>query len=242
MQDEFAEQASGIGALADPARRSLYRYVAAQADAVGREQAAAAVGLPLHAARFHLDRLVEEGLLETEYRRLSGRTGPGAGRPSKLYRRSSRELSISLPERRYDLAGEVLAAAIERSMRDSVPIAEAVRTAAVEHGRRIAANAATPAVPAGTVPGPMDAGGTDLERMARLLARHGYEPRLSGDGQMRLANCPFDRLANEHRELVCGMNLALLDGVVAGLGTDRLCAELAPEPGFCCVRIRGVER
>lgn len=247
MQDEFAEQAAGIGALADPVRRSLYRYVVAQADAVGREEAAAAAGVPVHAAKFHLDRLVADGLLETEFRRLSGRTGPGAGRPSKLYRRSSQELSISLPERRYDLAGEILAAAIERSMRESVPIADAVRSAAAERGRRIAVAQA----PATSADDP--ASGDDaetpagLEGVARVLARHGYEPRLSGDGQIRLANCPFDRLAGEHRDLVCGMNLALVEAVVAGLGaagldTAGLDTELAPEPGFCCVRIRSGDR
>lgn len=79
--------------------------------------------------------------------------------------------------------------------------------------------------------------------MARVLARHGYEPRLSGDGRIRLANCPFDQLVGEHRDLVCGMNLALVEAVVAGLGaagvdTAGLDTELAPEPGFCCVRIR----
>lgn len=153
MQDEFAEQAAGIGALADPVRRSLYRYVVAQADAVGREEAAAAAGVPVHTAKFHLDRLVADGLLETEFRRLSGRTGPGAGRPSKLYRRSSQELSISLPERRYDLAGEILAAAIERSMRESVPIADAVRTAAAERGRRIAVERAPATSAAGPASG-----------------------------------------------------------------------------------------
>ncbi|EME55359.1 putative transcriptional regulator [Rhodococcus ruber BKS 20-38] len=244
MQDEFAEQAAGIGALADPVRRSLYRYVVAQAGAVGREEAAAAVGVPVHTAKFHLDRLVADGLLETEFRRLSGRTGPGAGRPSKLYRRSSQELSISLPERRYDLAGEILATAIERSMRESVPVADAVRTAAAERGRRIAAEPAPADGPANGDDVEAPAG---LEGVARVLARHGYEPRLSGDGQIRLANCPFDRLAGEYRDLVCGMNLALVEAVVAGLGaagldTAELDTELAPEPGFCCVRIRSGDR
>ena len=123
----------------EPARRALYLFVTSQAEPVSREQAAAAVGVPLHSAKFHLDRLVEEGLLDVEFRRLSGRTGPGAGRPSKLYRRSSRQLSVSLPERRYDLAGEVLASAIDRSTRDRLPVAEAVRETASEVGRGLAA-------------------------------------------------------------------------------------------------------
>ena len=102
---DLEAQAAGIGALAEPIRRALYEYVVAQPEPVGREQAAQAVGVPGHKAIFHLDRLVEEGLLAVEYRRLGGRTGPGAGRPSKLYRRAEREWSVSLPPRRYDLVG-----------------------------------------------------------------------------------------------------------------------------------------
>lgn len=241
MADELAEQVAGVGALMEPARRELYLYVAAHPDAVSREQAAGAVGLPLHSAKFHLDRLVEEGLLEVEFRRLSGRTGPGAGRPSKLYRRSSRQFSVSLPERRYDLAGDVLAAAIDRSMRDAVPIAKAVHDAAQEEGRRIAAAPleeialGEPGVAPDHIPARRRRG--DLERTAAVLAGHGYEPRTS-DHEICLANCPFDRLATEHTELVCGMNLALIGGVLDGLGTRGLTAELAPQPGFCCVKVR----
>src|SRR4029079_13101422 len=121
-----------------PARRALYVFVVAQRDAVSREQAAEGVEVPLHTAKFHLDKLVEEDLLDVEFRRLSGRTGPGAGRPSKLYRRSSRRLSVSLPERRYDPAGVVLASAIDRSMRDDLPISQAVHETAAAQGRHLA--------------------------------------------------------------------------------------------------------
>ena len=231
MSDELAEQVAGIGALAEPARRALYLYVASQPEAVSREQAATAVGMPLHSAKFHLDRLVEEDLLEVEFRRLSGRTGPGAGRPSKLYRRSSRQLSVSLPERRYDLAGDVLASAIDRSLRDGVPIAEAVREAAAAEGRSIAG-----AFLEGTPEGAAGRDDSGLSRTADVLALHGYEPRTS-DSEICLANCPFDRLATEHTELVCGMNLALIDGVIDGLGVSAVSAELAPQPGFCCVKV-----
>jgi predicted ArsR family transcriptional regulator len=237
VSDGFADQVAGVGALAEPTRRALYLYVASQPDLVSREQAATAVGLPSHTAKFHLDRLVDEGLLEVEFRRLSGKTGPGAGRPSKLYRRSSWQLSVSLPERRYDLAGDVLASAIDRSIRDGVPVAEAVRDAAAAEGRRIAA--AFIEETADAVSTSQEAtGGTarGLERTARVLTRHGYEPRASDD-EVCLANCPFDRLATEHTELVCGMNLALIDGVIDGLGVPAVSAELAPRPGFCCVKV-----
>src|SRR5690348_9709069 len=101
--EHLAAVASGIGALADPARRALYGYVASAREPVSREQAATGCDLPVHSARFHLDRLVDEGLLEVEYKRLTGRTGPGAGRPAKLYRRAEREVSLSLPARHYDV-------------------------------------------------------------------------------------------------------------------------------------------
>jgi predicted ArsR family transcriptional regulator len=237
VSDELADQVAGVGALVEPARRALYLFVLSQPDAVSREQAAAAVGLPLHSAKFHLDRLVGEGLLEVEFRRLSGRTGPGAGRPSKLYRRSSRQLSVSLPERHYDLAGDVLASAIDRSIQDAVPIAEAVREAASAKGRRIAAAFVDEAQPeASPAPGGSDRDDTGLRRVGDLLAHHGYEPR-SSNTEICMANCPFDRLATEHTELVCGMNLALIDAVIDGLGTRGLSAELAPQPGFCCVKV-----
>lgn len=225
MAEEFAEQVSGIGALAEPARRALYLFVAGAPDAVGREEAAEACALPLHTVKFHLDRLVDEGLLEVEFRRLSGRTGPGAGRPAKLYRRSARELSVSLPERRYDLAGEVLAAAIERSLSGEGSLTSAVATAAAEEGRRVAAE--TPVT------------GSDSERLAEALGRCGYEPR-AGEESICLANCPFDSLAREHTELVCGMNLSLVDGLIDGLGATTLEAVLDPEPGLCCVKARTV--
>jgi predicted ArsR family transcriptional regulator len=226
VSDEFAAQVSGVGALAEPARRELYLYVASEPEPVSREQAAEACGLPLHSAKFHLDRLVDEGLLEVEFRRLSGRTGPGAGRPSKLYRRSGRQVSISLPERRYDLAGEVLAAAIDRSVQKGRPVREAVAEAADAEGRRIAATADI-----------VDAAEDELERTSDVLAAHGYEPRTTG-GVVSLANCPFDSLAREHTELVCGMNLSLIGGMLDELGCRGVEAVLDPEPGLCCVKAR----
>lgn len=235
MADDLAQQVEGIGALAEPARRSLYLYVAAQPDAVSREQAARSVDLPLHSAKFHLDRLVEEGLLDVEFRRLSGRTGPGAGRPAKLYRRSARQLAVSIPERRYDLAGDVLASAIDRAVASSTPVREAVRQVALEKGQRIAADADTGDSDHEAARG---AGPADLARTAEVLAAHGYEPRLS-EREICLANCPFDRLAAEHTDLVCDMNLALIDGVLQGLHAHRLATELAPQAGFCCVKVCG---
>jgi predicted ArsR family transcriptional regulator len=220
----WSADVAGISALAEPARRTLYLYVVEQPDPVSREQAASACDLPLHSAKFHLDRLVDEGLLDVTYRRLTGRTGPGAGRTAKLYRRSDRELRVSLPERRYDLAGDILAAAIDRSTAEGVSVRDAVAEVAALRGRALA-EAAEPT------------GGTDLERSSKVLGENGYEPR-PADGDLCLANCPFDRLAREHTELVCGMNVALVGGVLDGLRCESLEAVLEPAPGLCCVKAR----
>ena len=112
---DLGSRAARVGALAETTRRALYEYVVGRPQPVGREEAAAALGLPAHVVRTHLDRLVDVGLLAAEYRRLSGRSGPGAGRPSKLYRRSDEEVQVSLPDRHYDLVGHILAGAVERA-------------------------------------------------------------------------------------------------------------------------------
>lgn len=221
MQDDLSVQATGIGALAEPVRRDLYLFVVGEPEPVSREQAAAGVGVPLHTAKFHLDKLVDSGLLAVEFRRLTGRTGPGAGRPSKLYRRGDQELSVSLPERRYDLAGRILAVAVERAAADQVPVDAAVRDAAREEGRRAAGDAAG-------------------EPVVEVLAAHGYEPR-TRDDEVVLANCPFDALVRDHTALVCGLNEQFVGGVIDGLDSTEWQACLDPEPGLCCVRLRPAE-
>jgi predicted ArsR family transcriptional regulator len=224
-EEGFARRVSTLGALADPVRRALYRFVSEQEDPVSREQAAEGVEVPRHTAKFHLDRLVDEGLLVTEFRRLTGRTGPGAGRPAKLYRRSAREVSVSLPHRRYDLAAEVLADAIERSL-DGTPIDEAMAAAADAAGK-LAADTAPERSRT------RKAG--ELDRVAAALAPFGYEPKV--DEALLLANCPFDRLAADHRELVCGMNLDFVGAVAARLGCAGVRAEQDPADEGCCVRV-----
>ncbi|WP_235532497.1 MULTISPECIES: helix-turn-helix transcriptional regulator [unclassified Nocardioides] len=218
---DLAGQASSIGALAEPVRRALYEYVATQADPVSREQAASAVDVPAHTAKFHLDKLVDEGLLETEFRRLSGRTGPGAGRPSKLYQRSAREFAVSLPERHYDLVGHILASAVEQAARGT-SLDDALSSAATEHGR---------------VDGQSAESGVEdpLDRLAETLSGRGYEARREDD-TVTLANCPFDSLAKQHTELVCGLNRDYVQGVADGLGCTGVEACLEPEDGLCCVK------
>jgi predicted ArsR family transcriptional regulator len=222
MTDEgFAKRVTKLGALADPVRRRLYRFVAEQPDAVSRDQAADGVEVPRHTAKFHLEKLVDEGLLVAEFRRLTGRTGPGAGRPAKLYRRSAREVTVSLPSRRYDLAGQVLADAVERSL-DGVPMAEAI-TRAADNAARIVVEAA----PAKD--------GPELALIGEVLAAYGYEPRVEDD--LVLANCPFDRLASDHRGLICGMNHEFVAAVAHRLECDGVEAQFDPDETRCCVRV-----
>lgn len=221
---DITAQATSIGSLADDTRQALYAFVAGQAEPVSRDAAADAIGIAAHMARFHLDKLVEAGLLETEFRRLSGRTGPGAGRPAKLYRRANATIAVSLPERRYDLVGHLLAGAIERAA-ESGDLGNAVAEVAHDEGRLIAASAD----PLSTE--------DDLDRVSAVLAAQGFEPR-EEEGALVLANCPFDSLAREHTALVCSANLSLIGGILEGMDCPHLRAHGEPHVGQCCVAIR----
>jgi predicted ArsR family transcriptional regulator len=217
-----------VATLEEPTRRRLYDHVVRQTAAVTRDEAAAALGLPRATAAFHLDRLADEGLLDVVYERRTGRSGPGAGRPSKLYRRSERHVEVSLPEHRYDLAGRLLAAAIE----DAETTGESPRAALDRRAREVGNELAAAAQAATTAES-----GPDV--VMRVLEAHGFEPRADEDAIV-LGNCPFHTLARQHTDLVCAMNLCLLDGLLAGLDAPQLQALLKPEPGHCCVRIEPV--
>src|SRR3954451_6561696 len=245
---DFPAQVAGVAALGEPVRRELYLYVVRAGEPVSREQAAQALGLAPHTAKFHLDRLADEGLLVTEYRRPGGRGGPGAGRPTKLYRRSAREVSVSLPPRHYDLAGRLMARALDRCTRAGEPVLDALHREAADLGRGIGEQAGARDGPAGPdgphrpdhPDGPDGPDGpVDVATWLGALAEHGFEPREEPPG-VTMANCPFATLAREHPELVCGMNLTLVTAIDAGLGatavgTARLRARLDPGPGRCCV-------
>jgi predicted ArsR family transcriptional regulator len=180
-------------------------------------------------AAFHLDRLVADGLLTTEFRRLTGRQGPGAGRPAKLYRRAEREVSVSLPARQYDLAAALLATAVNDAIRTAIPVADALARVANERGRALGDQARTSA-------GKRPSRRTLLDAALTVLDEQGYEPTLKGR-EVVLANCPFHALVEEQRELVCGMNHDLLSGMSDAVGDDLLTARLVPSDGNCCVRL-----
>jgi predicted ArsR family transcriptional regulator len=213
------ENADRVGLLAEPIRRALYEAVVEAPGPMDRDQAAATVGIKRPLAAFHLDRLVEGGLLEVEYRRRTGRTGPGAGRPAKFYRRAEgQQVDVTLPARRYGLAAEILADGLDRAHE---PAALAgVNEAARSMGRRLAAAA------------PRDAG--DRAALLAVLAENGFEP-LEDEGAIRLRNCPFDALVSEHRSLTCGLNLTLLESVAVELPDSGFRAAPRSRPGWCCV-------
>lgn len=206
---------AGLAPLIEPIRLSLYRHLQERApEAVGRDEAAAALGISRSLAAFHLDRLVAAGLVVAIFRRLNDRSGPGAGRPSKLYRPATPELSYSLPPRRYDLAGLLLARAIRGLGQEGV---KKVRGEARRYGRSLGQQGGWPELHA-------------------ILIREGYSPVESGKDELALRNCPFDALAVESIEPVCAMNLALIEGLIEATGA--VCAaRLTPKPGWCCVRL-----
>lgn len=216
-------QLDPVCSLDDPNRRRLYDYVAAQGEPVTRDQATAALDIERSTAAYHLDKLVDQGLLVVSFARPEGRGGPGAGRPAKHYERSEREFAVSVPPRDYQLAAELLARAAEAD--PSGAVREALDRAAAELGRELA-NVETKGETSGD--------GELLEQ----LARQGFEPYVDGDS-IRLRNCPFHRLAQRHTELVCGMNLAMLRGITEGRDIPFE-ARLDPAPDGCCVAFSGV--
>ena len=230
MTGNLEEQVAGVAALNDPIRRSLYLFVANSAELVSREQAAAAVGVQKTLAAFHLDKLADEGLLAFEFKRLTGRTGPGAGRPSKLYRRSDRQIDVSLPPREYDLAGSLLAGAIDAAETSGKSVRKELERASFAFGRRIGEEAKARG-------GPRPSKAKQREALLDVLREHGFEPRKTGRDVV-LANCPFHALAQQFTDLVCGMNLHLMEGVrsVLDISDGELQPRLEPEPGQCCVK------
>jgi predicted ArsR family transcriptional regulator len=209
-------QVQAIAVLEEPTRRRLYEYVVTQPGPVSRDEAATALDIPRTTVAFHLDKLTEEGLLATCYERRTGRSGPGAGRPAKLYHRSDREIDLTLPERQYAVAGRLLAAAVEDAEVSGGSPREAVNRRARAYGESLGRTAGSGSV-------------------TQILKAHGFEPRPGNDG-IALANCPFQRIATDQPQLVCGMNLHLLAGLVSTLDTPYE-ARLVPTPGQCCVRL-----
>jgi len=205
-----------LRALTDPARRRLYELVCDAGRPVGRDEAAVGAGIGRTLAAYHLDRLAADGLLEVSYGRRSGRSGPGAGRPAKLYRRSERVFAVGAPPRDYLLLAEILLRADDEG-------GPAVRRAVERSARAV---------------GEEIGRGGDRAAIEAILRERGYEPFTDEDGTLRFRNCPFYSLADEHRSAVCSLNLALVEGILAGAGAAGLRASLEPDRAGCCVAVR----
>jgi predicted ArsR family transcriptional regulator len=203
------DDVAAVAALDEPTRRRLYEFVVRRTEPVSRDDVATALGLPRATVAFHLDKLVAEDLLAVSFERRTDRAGPGAGRPAKLYRRSERQVTVCLPGRDYELAGHLMAAALESG------------SSLVARARAMGKQLAEP--------------GCDLPA---VLERHGFEPH-ADDGDLVLRNCPFQALARAYPGVVCGMALALVQGMLAGRGPAHpgYLARQEPLPGGCCVRL-----
>lgn len=212
MDDSSIDAARVLG---DPLRRRLYELVANSGREVGRSEAAERLGIQRTLAAHHLDKLAEAELLEVTRRKVSGREGPGSGRPAKLYRRSEREVSFQLPPRDYRLAARLLAETVERHGAE-----EFLHDVAREEGLR--------------------SGGDAEPSVEELLRSRGYEPEEDESG-IRLRNCPFHDLARDFPPLACGLNLELLRGLLTAhaeaRGEKPMQARLDPAVGRCCVVI-----
>ena len=220
-----------VAVLDDELRRRLYLMVRRAARPLTREDVATEAGISRRLAAFHLDKLVERGLLRTHYARPPGRSGPGAGRTAKYYQRSGLEIDVSIPERRYDLAGQILLRAVTSSAPGEPPPAAALRVASeagLDVGQRVRDERRLGRL------GPERA----LAAAADVLEGYGFEPHRPGSAEVTLANCPFHVLAQESPDLVCRMNRAFIEGLVRGLGNQTVEATLEPAPGGCCVALR----
>jgi predicted ArsR family transcriptional regulator len=209
MMDNLDADLGAVGSLSDPTRRRLYVFVTRSKTPVGRDEAADALGIPRQTAAYHLDRLAEEGLVDVEFLRRSGKSGPGAGRPAKLYKRTDRDHEVSLPPRRYGLAARILldvvsTGAIKR--KDLAAAAHRIGAELVEEG------------------------------LDQALRETGYDPVIE-EGEIRFRNCPFHVLKTQDQRTVCNLNLGLVEGMLEASGDERK-AYLEPSETYCCVRVR----
>lgn len=213
-----------LAALKDPLRSEVYRYVAGRPEPTGRDVVAAALDLPRSVAAFHLDKLAAAGLLDVEFRRPPGRGGPGAGRPAKLYRRSREEFSVSVPDRHYELAGRLLAESVAAAHAEGADPVEVMQRVTRAHGLAVGERQ----------PPARRAGSGARQAVLAVLGGEGYQPAVEGRTVV-LTNCPFHRLVDVEREIICGMNLAFVSGIIEGMGVPGVEPSLRPAPDRCCV-------
>ena len=218
-----------LSTLEDDLRQRMYIEIRSKGRPVSREEVAEAVGVSRKLAAFHLDKLVERGLLVASYARPPGRGGRGAGRSAKSYEPSTREFDVSIPERNYDVLGTILVKAIERE-EPGERAGTTVQRVAREYGEQI--GSAERERRHLSPPGAERA----MSVATEVLATCGYEP-YTDEGCVRLRSCPFHALAEQSRDLVCGLNHELIQGIVSGLGNETLDVSLVPLPDEYCVQL-----
>jgi predicted ArsR family transcriptional regulator len=217
-----------VAALDDQLRRRMYAYCRRAGHPVTRDEAAAHVGISRKLAAFHLDKLVDAGLLRAHYAQVGGIRR--VGRAPKVYEPTNEPVQISIPERRHELLAELLLDAVLQERSEESAAASALRVAR-DRGEHVGAEERDKA----------RLGRLGAERaltiIEAVLTRYGYEPHREAPVSVRLRNCPFHPLAAKAPELVCGINQAFLTGFLAGLGALTVQAVLVPTPGECCVRL-----
>lgn len=221
-----------VAVLEDDLRRRIYAFIRRARRPVNREEVASDAGISWRLAAFHLEKLLDRGLLKAHFARPPGRSGPGAGRSAKYYEPSDIEVAISLPERRYDLAGRLLLEAIQAEGPGESARETALRVAG-KHGSELGEEVRR-------TRGLRRRSGAErtLAVAESVLEDHGFEPYRDQPEVVALRNCPFHSLATIAPDLVCEMNRSFIDGMLRGMGNENVQAVLACKPGDCCVSLR----
>ena len=218
MKSSETRQLRRLSALSDQVRRRVYECVAASyPEPADRDQVALATGISRSLAAFHLDRLAADELVSVSFARRTGKSGPGAGRPAKFYRRVGEEIGVSVPERRYEFAARLLLEAVNDSK-----ARDAVVAAGNAEGHRIGERARA-----------------NERSLADVLDDEGFEP-CEVDGSIQLRNCPFTGLTSELDGVVCSMTHAMVNGIAEELGVHPQVRE-ERRPGLCCVVVETLD-
>ncbi len=220
-----------LNALGDETRWRIYEQIRRAGRPLSRQEVGERVGIPVRLAAFHLERLLDVGMLTAHYARPPGRSGPGAGRTAKYYAPAELELDLSIPQRRYEFLGALLVDALQAASRGE-PAYEAASSIASTQGREIGEGARPRRSHRRTE-------GQRRRTLTNLLDDLAYEPYPTPEGGIAFHNCPFHSLARRAPEVVCFINHAFLDGILDGLGEEGLEALLAcRQPGDCCVLLQ----
>jgi predicted ArsR family transcriptional regulator len=228
MTDGADATIRAVAALDEEQRLRLYEFIRAARRPVSRDEAAAAVGISRKLAAFHLDKLVEVGLLRSRLRAVGAAR---VGRRPKMYEPADTDIQVSIPARRHEILADILTQAVLTEEQHGSAKAAAARAA---HERGFTAGA--------TVRDRIRPGRLGAERALTLaegiLAKCGFDPDRDGPGCLRLRNCPFHPIAASAPELICELNLAFMTGLIAGLHARTVEAVLAPAAGERCVEVR----